>query len=159
MTTDTKKCPYCAEEIKADAKKCRYCGEYLDETLAQGKRVVGQIGNTNAIINNSANLNTIECRNCHSKVIPFVNIVNPHILPQGRYAISQHICPNCGKVLFEEGGELSIFGKLYIALILALMVFGIILLGKNFNIYVGIAYIAAFGLIFSIIYVSSHHKK
>lgn len=29
--SDTKKCPFCAEEIKADAKKCRYCGEWLEE--------------------------------------------------------------------------------------------------------------------------------
>ncbi len=31
--SDTKKCPYCAEEILADAKKCKHCGEYLDDSI------------------------------------------------------------------------------------------------------------------------------
>ena len=29
MPEETKKCPHCAEEIKADAVKCKHCGSIL----------------------------------------------------------------------------------------------------------------------------------
>lgn len=35
MEKETRKCPYCGEEILAVAKKCKYCGEWLTEEKAE----------------------------------------------------------------------------------------------------------------------------
>lgn len=38
MEKETKKCPYCGEEILAVDQKCRYCGEWLEEKPPVAKK-------------------------------------------------------------------------------------------------------------------------
>lgn len=45
MPEASKKCPFCAEDIKADAVKCRHCGSFLPQgEIGRGKIVCRRCG-------------------------------------------------------------------------------------------------------------------
>lgn len=54
MKQNTKKCPFCGEEIMATAKKCRFCGEWLDGEAPQvhheARTSTGRTGNRSNIL-------------------------------------------------------------------------------------------------------------
>lgn len=39
MEQETKRCPYCGEEILAVAKKCKHCGEWLEKETIRPERI------------------------------------------------------------------------------------------------------------------------
>ena len=47
---ETKRCPYCGEEILSVAKKCKHCGEWLDKEDAGNGEKRGRAHNKSAVI-------------------------------------------------------------------------------------------------------------
>jgi uncharacterized membrane protein YhaH (DUF805 family)/RNA polymerase subunit RPABC4/transcription elongation factor Spt4 len=65
MERETKKCPYCGEEILAVAKKCKYCGEWLEEKQTVAKKMVAC-----PICAEQIEEDTTICPYCHEPLTP-----------------------------------------------------------------------------------------
>ncbi|HCI3893701.1 TPA: hypothetical protein NO315_004902, partial [Pseudomonas aeruginosa] len=50
MENDEKKCPFCAEVIKAEAVKCKHCGSMLSAGPATGKPTKKGLGPLGGIV-------------------------------------------------------------------------------------------------------------
>lgn len=74
---ETKKCPYCGEEILAVAKKCKFCGEWLNETS-----VPEQIDCP--ICAERIDANATVCPFCHEPVNPSSNTAE-HTKPSSQH--------------------------------------------------------------------------
>ena len=65
MSTNTKKCQFCAEEINAEAIKCRFCGEFLN-SQPQNNRPPDAIMTTCPRCQHSILYGTSVCPVCNS---------------------------------------------------------------------------------------------
>ncbi len=72
MEKETKKCPYCGEEILAVAQKCKYCGEWLEEKQPIAKKMI-----TCPVCAEQIEEGSISCPYCHETLTP--TQPHPHI--------------------------------------------------------------------------------
>ncbi len=61
---ETKRCPYCGEEILAVAKKCKHCGEWLEEKKEEPKKQVPC-----EVCGEMIDEDALECPYCHEEVV------------------------------------------------------------------------------------------
>lgn len=83
MEQETKRCPYCGEEILSVAKKCKHCGEWLEQVNSEIYESPSTVSS-----GNKNNGHMLYCKNCNSCI-----------------HINATQCPNCGDTdpfLFEE---------------------------------------------------------
>ena len=98
---ETKKCPYCGEEILAVARKCKHCGEWLDRKEQKTCPVCGEQIDANASV----------CPHCKEPVKEEAKVESsePQSLEQtsqdsfyycksckARLSIEAEACPQCG---------------------------------------------------------------
>lgn len=69
---ETKRCPYCGEEILAVAKKCKHCGEWLEEKPQQGPNTASKTESKEEPVMESVDSNDDEL---FSKNIPLSNTI------------------------------------------------------------------------------------
>ncbi len=62
MTNETKKCPFCGEEILVAAKKCKHCGEWLDKVESNETKDCPICGET-------ISANSATCEHCGESLL------------------------------------------------------------------------------------------
>ena len=150
---DTKKCPYCGEEININAKKCKHCKEFLPEDISPNGTIKCPY------CGDEINANAKKCKHCGewlvenevktptkvqtSKRCQFCGCIIPE---------SAERCPKCGEWLVREENGRHEKGNGYIVSIIAwviglLICLGIVESGSEQDIGAGIV----MGIVFAIV--------
>lgn len=129
---DTKKCPFCGDEININAKKCKHCKEFLPEDFSQsGMKKCPYCGD-------EINANAKKCKHCGEWLVE--NEVNAPasvqkskrcqfcgcIIPE-----TAERCPKCGEWLVREENSRHKKGNGYIVSIIAWVIGFLIFLGLS----------------------------
>ena len=115
MSTETKKCPYCAEQINIDAVKCRYCGEFLNN--------IDKIA-VKPLISKVDQSLYVKCDQCGKDILG-----TPHKDFMGFHAYKCSSCSNITKYPLGSGYFVIYVGFVILLIIGILSGFGASLLG------------------------------
>ena len=82
---ETKRCPYCGEEILAVAKKCKHCGEWIKEEDV----VVGVKKKTCPVCGEEINADATVCPICHEKIEKHRNAFREKVMAERKGNFSE----------------------------------------------------------------------
>ena len=126
MEQQTKKCPYCGEEILAVARKCKHCGEWLDRKEQKPCPVCGELIDEDAKVcphcNETVNKTAIDHSLQHNREMLYCKTCKAK-LNKGTDS-----CPQCGDkdpFLFGSFNSINKLGKLLLWYIIFVILIGL----------------------------------
>lgn len=108
MNKETKKCPFCGEEILATAKKCKHCKQFLP---SDNENTTEQTTKTCPFCGEEIMATAKKCKHC-GEWLEYQDAQNENQITHCQFcgkavSVSAEKCPSCGEWLKDENQELS----------------------------------------------------